>query len=62
MVAVVIILVLIVVGVVVLVVVFRAKKKKKLLVINKLQNVRTENEVKLKRYGNTEKEASSNAD
>ena len=52
-----IIFVVIVVGVIILVVVFMAKKKKQLLVINKLQSVRTENEVKLKQDGNTEKEA-----
>ena len=63
-VTVVIILVVIVVGVVILVVIFRAKKRKQLLVINKLQNVMTEkqdNEMKLKREGTTEVEASSNA-
>ena len=63
-VAVVIILV-IVVGVIILVVLFRAKKRKQQLEINRLQNVMTEKEyfeMKLKREGTTEKEASSNVD
>ena len=64
-VAVVIILVVIVVGVVILVVLFRAKKRKQWLVINKFQNVTTENEdfeMKLKQVGTTKVEANSNAD
>ena len=61
-VAVVIILVVIVVGVIILVVIFRAKKRKQLLVINKLQNVTSENqdiEMKLKQEETIEKEANS---
>ena len=45
-------------------VLFRAKKRKQLLVINKIQNVMTEQqdiEMKLKQEGTTEVEASSNA-
>ena len=60
-----IILVVIVVGVVILVVIFRAKKRKQLLVINKVQNVTTEEkdiEMKLKQEGTTEVEASSSTD
>ena len=61
-VAVVITLVVIVVGVVILVVLFRTKKRKQRLVINKLQNVMTENELKLKQEETTGKEASSRPD
>ena len=46
-------------------VLFRAKKRKQLLVINKIQNVMTENqdiEIKLKQEGTTEVEANSSAD
>ena len=60
-----IILVVIVVGVVILVVIFRAKKRKQRLVINKIQNVMTENqdiEMKLKQEGTTEIEDKSSAD
>ena len=59
-----IVLVVIVVGVVILVVIFRVKKRKQKLVINKLQNVMTENEdieLKLKQGGTTEKKANSSA-
>ena len=61
-VAVVIILVVIVVGVVMLVVLLTAKKRKQQLEINKLQNVTTENELKLKQEETTGKEASSRPD
>ena len=61
-VAVVIILVVIVVGVVILVVLFKTKKRKQRLVINKLQNVMTENELKLKQEETPGKEASSRPD
>ena len=61
-VAVVIMLVVIVVGVVILVVIFRAKKRKQQLVINKLQNAMTENELKWKQEEFTGKEASSKPD
>ena len=60
-----IILVVIVVGVVILVVIFRTKRRKQLLVINKIQNVTTENEdieMKLKQVQNTEREANSRPD
>ena len=52
----VILLVVIVVGVVILVVLFRVKKRKRRLVINKIQNVKFENEendLKLKQVENT---------
>ena len=57
-----IILVVIVVGVVILVVLFRAKKRKKQLEINKLQNIMTETELKLRQEEFTGKEASSRPD
>ena len=56
-----IILVVIVVGVVILVVIFRTKKRKQQLVINKLQSVTEDIEMKLKQEG-VEKEHSSNVD
>ena len=56
-----IILVVIVVGVVILVVIFRAKKRKRRLVINKLQSVTEDEEIKLKQEDN-EKNASSSVD
>ena len=64
-VAVVIILVVIVVGVVILVVLFRTKKRKQQLEIDKLQKTSTEKEnieMKLKREGTIEIEASSSTD
>ena len=58
-----IILVVIAVGVVILVVIFKAKKRKQWLVINKFQNVTTENkDVEMKQVGTTKVEANSNAD
>ena len=64
-VAVVIILVVIVVGVINLVVLLRAKKRKQQLEINKIQNVKMENEdieMKVNQEQNTEKEANSRPD
>ena len=63
-VAVMIILVVIVVGVGILVILFTAKKRKQQLVVNKFQNIATENEdieMKLKQERKSEEEASSNA-
>ena len=61
-VTVVIILVVIVVGVGVLVILFRAKKRKERLVINKFQNIATENEdIEMKLKRRSEEEVSSNA-
>ena len=57
-----IILVVIVVGVVIPVVIFRTKKRKQQLEINKLQNVMTETELKLKQEQFTGKEACSRPD
>ena len=57
-VAVVIILVVIVVGVVILVIIFRAKKRKQRLVINKLENITEDVEMKLKPEGTAVIEAS----
>ena len=61
-VAVVITLVVIIVGAVILVILFRTKKRKQQLKINKLQNVMTETELKLKQKETTGKEASSRPD
>ena len=57
-----IILVVIIVGAVILVVLFRTRKRKQQLKINKLQNVMTETELKLKQEEFTGKEASSRPD
>ena len=59
------IILVIVVGVVILVVLLRAKKRKQQLEINKIQNVKMENEdieMKVNQEQNTEKEANSRPD